>query len=252
MRSGLFASVAALTLGLAATPAWAGVQHAPLEDGVEGIYITGEIFAPDETAFRELADRYPQAVVYLDSPGGELVPGIEIGKLVRERGYATVVLEQSTCNSACALIWLAGTPRYLQGSGNLGFHASYSEEGGQLVETGVGNAIVGHYISQLGLEQDAVIFATSASPYEIMNLTAANSVEAGITFETSLNGVPQPNLAMLVDTSVLQKAQVAMATAPGKPEEISDPTKGRPPQIEREPDELTKAMPFPGKTGIAQ
>ena len=81
--------------------------------------------------------------MYLDSPGGSLVPAIAIGKLVRQKGYATVVLDQSTCNSACALIWLAGTPRYLEGAGNLGFHASYTEQGGRLVETGVGNASSG-------------------------------------------------------------------------------------------------------------
>jgi hypothetical protein len=249
MRSGFFASVAAVAFGcLSATAASAAIQHSPLEGGVEGIYVTGEIFAPDETAFRELAERYPQAVVFLESPGGALVPSIEIGKLVRERGYATVVLDQSTCNSACALIWLAGMPRYLQGAGNLGFHASYSEEGGQLVETGVGNAMVGHYLSQLGYSQDAVIFATSASPYEIMNLTLENSGEAGIDFETSLAGLPEPNREMLVDTSVLQKTRITMAAAPGKPDEGSDPAKTRPSDRGEEPEELTKAMPFPGKT----
>jgi hypothetical protein len=51
--------------------------------------------------------------------------------------------------------------------GRLGFHASYSDEGGRLVETGVGNAIVGHYLSQLDLSEDATVFATIASPYEI-------------------------------------------------------------------------------------
>ena len=115
MRSGLIAGAAALVF--AATPAIASVQHAPLEGGVEGIYLTGELYAPDEAAFRELADRYPEAIVFLDSPGGAVVPSLEIGKLVGTRGYATVVLEQSECASACALIWLAGTPRYLDGAG---------------------------------------------------------------------------------------------------------------------------------------
>jgi hypothetical protein len=249
MRSGLIAGIAAIALaGLAAAPAWAAIQHSALEGGVEGIYVTGEIVAPDEAAFRELAERYPQAVVFLESPGGALVPAIEIGKLVRQHGYATVVLGESTCNSACALIWLAGTPRYLEGTGNLGFHASYSEEGGQLVETGVGNAIVGHYLSQLDLPESAVIFATSASPYEINNLTAANSAEAGIAFETSLGGLPEPNRALLVDTSVLQKAKIAVASAPGKADETSEPFKTRPPESAPEPEELTKAMPSFGKT----
>jgi len=249
MRSGIIGSALALALAaLAAQPASAAIQHSPLDNGAEAIYVTGEILEPDEAAFRELAERYPDAVVFLESPGGSLVPAIEIGKLIRSHHYATVVLEQSTCNSACALIWLAGTPRYLQGSGNLGFHASYSEEGGQLIETGVGNAIVGHYISQLNLPESAVIFATSASPYEIMNLTPANSIEAGIAFETSLAGLPEANAAFLVDTSILQKAKIAVAAVPGKPDEYGDPVKAQPEQFIEEPEELTKAMPFPGKS----
>ena len=243
MRWGLLLGACAAA---AAAPLTAAVQHSPLEGGTEGIYITGEILEPDQAAFEELAERYPEAVVSLESPGGSLLPAIAIGRLVRQEGFATVVLEQSTCNSACALIWLAGTPRYLEGAGNLGFHASYTEQGGQLVETGVGNAIVGHYLSQLDLSEKAVIFATSATPYEINNLTVGNSGEAEIAFEASIAGLPAPDRAMMVDTSVLQKAQVALAAVPGKPATDSEPEKtgSDEPEI---PDELTK-MPSPGKT----
>ena len=231
----------------AAGPVSAAVQHSRLEGGVEGIYLTGEILEPDQAVFEELAERYPKAVVFLESPGGSLVPAIAIGKLVRQKGFATVVLDQSTCNSACALIWLAGTPRYLEGAGNLGFHASYTEQGGRLVETGVGIAIVGHYLSQLDLSEKAVIFATSATPYEINNLTAGNSGEAEIGFETSIAALPAPDRALLVDTSVLQKARIAMAAVPEKavPPANSEKT---PSTEEQEPEELTKAMPRPGKT----
>jgi hypothetical protein len=243
----LIGHAAALLALVAAVPASAAIQHSRLEGGTEGIYVTGEILEPDQAAFEELAERYPRAVVFLDSPGGSLLPAIEIGKLARRKGYATVVLDQSTCNSACALIWLAGTPRYLEGAANLGFHASYTEQGGRLVETGVGNAIVGHYLSQLELSEKAVIFATSATPYEINNLTAANRGEAEIGFETSIAGLPAPDRTLLVDTSVLQKARVAMAALPGKPGTVSDPDKAPGTQSAPEqPEELTKATPRPG------
>jgi len=250
MHSKLLWSLGAAGLALAATPASAAIQHAPLAGGTEGIYVTGEILEPDQAAFEEIAARYPRAVVYLDSPGGSLLPAIEIGKLLRAKHYATVVLDEGTCNSACALIWVAGTPRYLEGSAHLGFHASYNEQGGALVETGVGNAIVGHYLSQLNLSEKAVIFATSASPYEINNLTADNSSEAEIDFRSSLDGLPAPNREMLVDTTMLQKTRIAVANTPppGKPPLESDPDKGRPEVPAPPPDELTKAMPQPGKT----
>ena len=217
MRSNLLCYLGAAGFALAATPAAAAIQHAPVAGGAEGIYVTGEILEPDQAAFEALTRRYPKAVLYLDSPGGSLLPAIEIGKLVRAKHYSTVVLDQGNCYSACALIWLAGTPRHLAATGKIGFHASYSQEGGRLVETGVGNAIVGHYLSQLGLSEKAVIFATTASPRELMWLTAENSAEAGITYQANLTGVPAPDIELLPSRAVLQKARVAAnSPQPGK------------------------------------
>ena len=251
MRSRLRGRLCALVLvasGFAAAPASAVVEHSTLDRGIDAIFITGDILDGDDVRFRDLSQRFPRAVVYLESAGGALVAAIEIGKLVHARHHATAVLDGSTCTSACALIWIAGAPRYLGADGHLGFHASYADEGGRLVETGVGNAIVGHYLSQLELSEKAVIFATSATPYEINSLTAANRGEAEIGFETSIAGLPAPDRTLLVDTSVLQKARVAMAALPGKPGTVSDPDKAPGTQSAPEPpDELTKRTPRPGK-----
>src|SRR5205807_1526441 len=63
------------------------------------------------------------------------------------------------------------------------FHASYKDIGGKLIEVGVGNALVGHYLSQLGFDQRAVIFATSAPPEQISWIRDENGSQSGITFE---------------------------------------------------------------------
>jgi hypothetical protein len=209
-RIGAFSLAAA---ALAPLPAVAAVEHATLDRGVEAIFITGDILDGDDAEFRDLSQRFPRAVVYLESAGGALLAAIEIGKLVREKHHATAVLDGSTCTSACALIWIAGTPRYLGPEGHLGFHASYSDEGGRLVETGVGNAMVGHYLSQIGLSEDAAVFATIASPYEINWLTPDNSAEAGIPFEAAPQSLPRPprvantNPKLAGNRQMLQKAQ---------------------------------------------
>ena len=216
MRSRLPGGVLALAAAsLAPAPAIAAVAHSTLDRGVEAIFITGDILERDDERFGDLSRRYPRAVVYLESAGGSLVPAIEIGKLVHARRHATAVLDGSTCTSACALIWIAGAPRYLGAEGHLGFHASYSDEGGRLVETGVGNAIVGHYLAQLDLPEDAAVFATIASPYEINWLNAENSGEAGIAFEAAPQSLPRPsrpantNPRLVANPQQLQKAQAA-------------------------------------------
>jgi hypothetical protein len=215
MRSGLLGlGVLGLVLsGFAATPVSATVEHSTLDRGIEAIFITGDILAGDDARFSDLSQRYPRAVVHLDSAGGSLEPAIEIGKVVQARRHTTAVLDGSTCTSACALIWIAGAPRYLGPEAHLGFHASYSDEGGRLVETGVGNAIVGHYLAQLDLSEDAAIFATIASPYEINWLTAENSGEADIPFEATPASLPAPprpvngNPKLVGNNQMLQKAQ---------------------------------------------
>lgn len=162
-------------------------HHRVYNDGSAIILIAGEITAGDDSKFRELSVRFPDAMVGLDSSGGAIVPALEIGRQIRLRGYSTVVTSSSVCTSACALIWLAGTPRYLDQGGGVGFHATYKDQGGKLVETGVGNALVGHYLSQLSLSERAVVFATSASPYEISWLNYGNRISSGIEFS-----VPDP------------------------------------------------------------
>ena len=65
----------------------------------------------------------------LESPGGTLDDGIELGKAVRLKRYRT--LTRDTCASACALIFLGGTERWLVGpNARIGFHqAARAREG---------------------------------------------------------------------------------------------------------------------------
>jgi hypothetical protein len=57
----------------------------------------------------------------LESPGGTLDDGIELGKAVRLKRLRTLTRE--TCASACALIFLGGTERWLVGTrARIGFH----------------------------------------------------------------------------------------------------------------------------------
>jgi hypothetical protein len=75
--------------------------------------------------------------------------------------------------------------------------------------------MVGHYLSQLSLPEDAAVFATLASPYEINWLTAQNSGEAGISFEAIPQSLPTPtrqanaNPKLVGNPQMLQKARSA-------------------------------------------
>jgi hypothetical protein len=179
-----FCTVACLVL--AAIPSVvrsATITHEPLGKGVELIRISGEISSGDENKFRVLALRYDKAVVALNSDGGELSPALEIGKAIHIRDYDTFVIDGDYCASACALIWVAGSTRLLEPRANIGFHASYFEKNGRKVESGVANALVGRYLTQLELPERAIVYATTADPTSIRWLKPTDQDSSGIPFE---------------------------------------------------------------------
>jgi hypothetical protein len=179
----LFKGIALAALAcVSASPAFAAdIAHTKI-DQLDLITITGEIQSGDELKFKQLSLAYNKAVVALDSPGGSLIPALEIGKVIKINEHPTVVVDGSICTSACALIWVAGSTKYLSRAGRIGFHASYKDQAGRKVETGVGNALVGHYLGLLNLPEKAVVFATAASPTEILWLNETNMNRAGIDF----------------------------------------------------------------------
>lgn len=152
------------------------------ETSVWVIYIEGDITHGDEKKFRDISLNLKSAIVVLNSDGGSLSPALEIGRIIRVAGYDTVVLDKSVCASSCALIWLAGVDRGVLGSGRVGFHAAYRDNQGRLEEVGAANALIGGYLTSLGLPTKAILFATSAPPDGILWLTDVGSKESGIDY----------------------------------------------------------------------
>ncbi len=146
------------------------------------ILIQGEIKSGDDEKFRKIAAQYSEATVLLDSEGGAIGPAMDIGRTIRLRGYMTAVTSNQRCASACALIWIAGSQRVIIDGGLVGFHASYLDEKGTKLETGVGNALVGHYLSQLGFGEKTVVFATLAPPDKILWLNESTLAMSGIDY----------------------------------------------------------------------
>jgi hypothetical protein len=60
------------------------------------------------------------------------------------------------CVSACALIWLAGSIRSASSNSLIGFHAATDATGRE----GLGSALIGKYLAELGFNDDAVAWMT--------------------------------------------------------------------------------------------
>ena len=142
--------------------------------GVEGEFVTG-----DETKFAELAVAHPKAMVLFNSPGGDLATGIGIGKDIRLKGFLTYVPSGMICASACGLAWLGGVQRFMELDSKIGFHSAFNADDGQT--SGPANAIVGSYLSQLGLSENAIIYVTEAAPTSMNWMTYEDAMKFGIS-----------------------------------------------------------------------
>ncbi|OLP54867.1 hypothetical protein BJF92_13750 [Rhizobium rhizosphaerae] len=180
MRHTIF--VAAMLLSLPAKAA--DIRRDSGSGGIDLISVSGTFTEGDDSAFRKLAAATDRAVVVLNSGGGNLQAGLEIGKAIRLRGFATAVPPDALCASACALTWLAGTPRLMDARSKLGFHAAYRLVNGRASESGAANALVGAYLNQLGLSDKAVVYVTSAPPEGVEWLTSQTAASVGIGYET--------------------------------------------------------------------
>lgn len=149
------------------------------------VYLSGE-FDPGATArvgqeLTQIGDA--GADVYLDSPGGSLAAGVQIGMLLRKLGANTAVGkpgsrtssgEPGQCFSACSLAFLGGVYRSVPAGSELGVHRAWTAartdrdfDGGQIVA-----ARISSYLKEMGVDSELFNLMVSAGKDQIRVLTA--------------------------------------------------------------------------------
>jgi hypothetical protein len=209
------AVVAAALLLSTAVPTYADVVIEDIKPAGQAISITGVIGPDDFEQFKlKASPLVGKRMVALNSPGGNVIAALQIGEFVRLRGWLTFVFNE--CDSACALIWLAGTPRMMMSNAKVGFHAA--SVNGQ--EKGAGNALVGAYMTKLGLGYEAIYWATTSAPSDIAYLTPRKAKEIGIDVELvepdEKQANAQPTLPITPRPVIPQPLRPAPARKPGR------------------------------------
>src|SRR5262245_9841528 len=117
-------SIAALLFGIvtasicdAATIRVAQVNNGPI------VLINGDFVSEDISEFQAKTGPLSKAIIILESDGGSVLAGIQIGETIRLKNFATFVSDGTRCASACALAWLGGAKRYMGPGARVGFHA---------------------------------------------------------------------------------------------------------------------------------
>ncbi len=165
------------------------------------ISIDGEIVFNDDLKFKQLVakNKISNAAVFLASPGGNMLAGLDIGFQIHNYGFRTWVPDGLYCQSICAVIWMGGDTRYSSSSSHIGFHsvATYKlNKDGTIARDKNGNTIreesdsdkyanelVASYYHYLGINEKTSNFLTSEDPENMAWMTFDKAKELDIAIE---------------------------------------------------------------------
>ncbi len=134
------------------------------------IFLDGEINSEAATRFEQYIKRHripDRSFVYLNSPGGSLRAGIELGRLIRKYRLSTNVgkrsigairrfdIEAGGCYSACAYTYLGGQFRYLNKKSRYGVH-QFASRAGDEGSAQIASAIIVDYIRSMDVDSKRV------------------------------------------------------------------------------------------------
>ena len=119
-------SLVIIAIGVVLTPKAIGAEIVKVDSRV--VVVSGSLLAGDaEKLDAILLENDSVDTVYLSSPGGLLVVGVKMGRVMaRHPSVAVAVHKKDKCISACALVFLGAHRQYLEGK--LAFHRAWSAE----------------------------------------------------------------------------------------------------------------------------
>jgi hypothetical protein len=174
--------------------------------------VSGIIGADDWKKLEELANKisdYDHTLVVLRSPGASAA-GVAMGDLIHKTGMSTLVADNETCASVCALIWLGGARRFLYPNSHIGFHGVFNAAGEVDHDAGMANAMMGVYLGHLGFSYAAAAWMLSPPVRSMHWLREAEAKKFGIRCESAASvasSAPAP-------TATPTPAPAANATLP--------------------------------------
>jgi hypothetical protein len=90
--------------------------------------VTGTILPGSAATFAAAVDSYAEYVdtVVLNSPGGAVDDALAMGRLIREKGFATSVTDGALCASSCPLVFAGGEERVAAPGAAIAVHQIYA------------------------------------------------------------------------------------------------------------------------------
>lgn len=188
-------------------------------DAIRGatlVYLDGRIDADAPKRLSEaLVGVDSRLSVWLNSPGGNLFAGMELGRIIREHGASTHIINYRTlrpgqCYSACAMTFLGGVYRFNSNGARYGVHrASLLVGPGGDVDLGHHlSSAIGSYIREMGVDPRLLDLSLKAGRDEMYVLSPQEAKALGVTNDG--RKPPEWSMAASPDGPLLQGQQTTI------------------------------------------
>lgn len=150
---------------------------------------SGTIAPGTAKAFAEEIDKrgsYVKTVV-LHSPGGSVQDALQMGRLIREKGFATEIADATYCASSCPLVFAGGVQRIAGKKAAVGVHQIYAFDGATsgMADAQHVSALCQKYLRDMGVDLGVWIHAMETpkeqlyyfKPEELLSLKLATGTE---------------------------------------------------------------------------
>ena len=119
--------------------------------------------------------------IRLNSLGGLMSEGIQIGEGIKEAHIATVVPNGAICASACFIIFAGGSEKYASGKSSIGVHGAADKNGAETVDTAAATVVMARVLKQLGAPPAVIGKMVVTPPSEMMWLELTDMQSMGVT-----------------------------------------------------------------------
>jgi len=144
------------------------------------LWVTGTISEADAFQFELLSSKFEHKIlsIFLNSRGGDVTAAMKIGRIVRKYDGWTVINGDNKCYSSCALIYIAGVDRNINGRGELGLHRPYFAAAPQSREAiqkqvPIMLTTLKNYVAEMGVTDNFYQSMINTEPSAIMIYRAA-------------------------------------------------------------------------------
>lgn len=158
------------------------------------IFLDGPIDPDAPRRLQQVLDQLGGGAAYvvLNSPGGSMVAGMELGRILRTVEASTTVgsvgaepyrPKPGRCFSACSLVYLGGKFRYFVTDSVFGVHRASMPIGPRPTDLDAGqiiSAAISRYLTEMGIDQGLLGLMMKTSADQIYQLSKAEMAKLGL------------------------------------------------------------------------